>query len=443
MRTITGQVHRERILKHFSPGCRILEWGSGGSTLWFADRLPEGATLISIDHDASWHKNVREKIGHRANVRLCLFPPTGQMGRNATIEEEDSAPVQPYVHAMDGERFDVIIVDGVARNACMEAACRLLNPGGTVFLHDAHRPWYDAGKAHFLAHGTVGSCPEYPSPLLWWGGLADEPSRFSVGALPIVISFYTTGTGYEQEAAKLRASLIALGMEAEILGVPPLGSWERNCAYKARFIRDTYFRLDRPVLWLDADAVLLKHPLLLAGAEPDFAIHRCAGWQFASGTAYFNRTALGQLVLETWVAHCESRPDIWDQIHLDRAWEEVTARHPLYTMWLPQSYAKIFDRPWESTATANDPVIEQFQASRRLKGEVSAAPARQMREPSADLVAARRAGRPRNCFYDQRFVLQPVDPAPDEWALTQEGQETPASGKPPFWRRLMPHLPGA
>ncbi|EXI67260.1 MAG: putative O-methyltransferase [Candidatus Accumulibacter adjunctus] len=423
MRIITGQPHRERILKSFFPNCRILEWGSGGSTLWFADRLPAGATLTSIDHDPVWHERVQARLGARGNVRLMVCPPSASMGQNATVEEEDPGPVQGYIHAMDAETFDVILVDGVARNACMAAARRLLRPGGAIFLHDAHRPWYDEGKSLYFAYGTVGSCPEYPGPLLWWGGLAQEEPRYSVGALPVVVSFFTQNTPYEVEAARLRESVARLGMEAEIVGVPSQGTWERNCAYKARFIRDVYFRLDQPVLWLDADAVVHKHPLMVAGAEPDFAIHRCDGWQFNSATVYFNRTALGQLLLENWVRYCETQPDIWDQIHLDRAWEEVTARHPLHTMWLPQDYAKIFDQAWEEVAVTlpdhdDQAVIEQFQASRRLKEEISDRPPRKMRNPSSELVAARRAGRPRSSFYDSRFVLLPEPSAPDDWAVT-------------------------
>lgn len=422
MRTITGQSHRERILKSFSHGTRILEWGSGGSTLWFADRLPPGATLVSIDHDPAWHEQVKARIGKRDNVRLLLFPAIKPLGKNATIEEENADSVRDYIHAMDNETFDVIIIDGVARNACLRQAWQILSAEGVAFLHDAQRSWYDEGKSLFVEHGTIGSCPEYPGPLLWWGGLEWERSRYSIGSLPIAISFFTIGTPYEQEADHLKSSLAHLGMEAEIIGVPSQGSWEKNCAYKARFIHDTYFRTDRPVMWLDADAIVRGHPLLLAGAEPDFAIHKVSGWEFGSGTIYFNRTPMGQLLLETWLRHCEAMPEIWDQIHLDRAWEEVTASHPLYTMWLPQSYTKIFDAAWDAQKgkpdnQACEPIIEQFQASRRFKLAVSRSTAKLMRDPSDELKAARRACRPRVNCYDSRFVLNASSPLPDPWAL--------------------------
>jgi SAM-dependent methyltransferase len=429
MRIIFGQAHREAVLKKLTPGCRLLEWGSGGSTLWLADRLPVGATLTSIDHDPEWHSRVKERIGHRDNVRLLLRPANGPLGRNATIEEENSTYLQDYIQAVDGELFDVILVDGVARVSCMQQATKLLAPNGTLFLHDAHRPWYDDGKAFYFEHGTIGSCHEYPGPTLWWGGLRHEEPRYSVGALPIIVNFYTKGTPYEQEVDRLRNSVQSLGMEAEFIGTDPLDSWEHNCAYKAQFIHDIYSQFDRPVLWLDADAVVHSHPLLVAGAEPDFAINKANGWQFASGTVYFNRTELGELLLKQWLLNCQERPDIWDQIHLDSAWEKIHATRPLHTMWLPQTYTKIFDAPWE-TRIENiypdpiSPVIEHYQASRRYKTSVSKHPSLHMKAPSQELISARLACRSRTVFYDERYVLKKEIPSPDAWALDTESTES-------------------
>jgi hypothetical protein len=420
MRIIIGQAQREMIRKMLRPGVRVLEWGSGGSTLWLADRLPERARLTSIDHDAVWHQSVSRKIGDRENTRLLLRPPAGPIGRNATIEEERAEPLQDYIGAVDGELFDIILVDGVARSACMEQAVKLLAPRGIVFLHDAQRPWYDDAKARFIEHGTIGSCPDYASALLWWGGLDPEYPTCSVGALPIVLCFFTVGTPYAEIVEGLIGSCKRLGLEYDVRGVQPQGSWERNCAYKARHILDVYRQLDRPVLWCDADAVIHEYPLLLAGAEPDFAVNKAHRWQFNSATVYFNRTELGERILERWARLCEERPEIWDQIHLDSAWEEITATHPLRTMWLPQNYAKIFDLQWEERlvrAGERGPraVIEQFQASRRYKTAVTDGKSKIMADPGAELIAARYACRPRTCWYDERFVLRKEPPDVALW----------------------------
>ena len=412
MRCIIGREHRECIERRLFAGCRVLEWGSGGSTVWLADRLPAGAHLTSVEHHAAWFAKVGERLGERENVTRVLAEPTGDMGRNATIDEENATHLGAYLDAAAGQKFDVILVDGVARVACMERARELLNPGGVVFLHDAQRDWYDEGKSLLVEHGTIGSCDDYPGPMLWWGGLEAETARGSAAGVPIVISFYTTGTPYEEEVKGLQGSLARLGLEHVVQGVKPAGSWEANCAMKARYIRDELDRLDRPVLWVDADAVVRRAPVLLSGGEMDLAVHKFAGWQFASGTVYFNRTPMARMVLDRWVELCETRPGIWDQIHLDAAWESVAARHPLRTQWLPASYTKIFDA---EVGAAFEPVIEHFQASRRLKECVSPV-TRVMREPGVDLTAARAACRPRRCWYDERYVLRDEDPALPGWA---------------------------
>ncbi|MEL6311891.1 MAG: hypothetical protein AAFQ17_05925, partial [Pseudomonadota bacterium] len=128
---------------------------------------------------------------------------------------------------------------------------------------------------------------------------------------------------------------------------------------------------------------------------------------------YFNRTPLARMVLDRWAELCESRPEIWDQIHLDAAWEMVSARHPLRTCWLPASYTKIFDL---EAAHGDEPVIEHFQASRRFKEAVSPG-VRRMLDPSDELKAARRACRPRRCWYNEGYGLADADPSPDRWSV--------------------------
>ncbi len=404
-------------MRHIKPGGRVLEWGSGGSTLWLAEFLPPDAHLTSIEHHEGWHKTVVNKVGKRKHVRLICCPADGKPGANATIAEEDPTHLDNYIHAVDGEVFDVIIVDGVARSACIAHARSLLAPGGVLFVHDAQRHWYDDAKALYIEHGVIGSCADYPGPMLWYGGLEPEIAQCSAASVPLVISYFTLDTPYEEEVKNLRRSCVELGIEHFIEGVTSRGSWERNCAMKAQFVKDCSEKFMRPVLWVDADAVLRSPPLLLGGAEMDFAVSKAAGWQFASGTTYFNCTENAQRMLDVWVEECRRAPDVWDQIHLDTAWERVVARHALRTMWLPPSYAKIFDLETQAKYGNCEPVIEHFQASRRMKGAVSVEhDAQVMRLADEDLIAARLAGRPRPCWYDHRYALVETDPEIAHWA---------------------------
>lgn len=406
MRCLMGLKHRERLVSFVPPGGRMLEWGAGGSTVWLAANLPEGAVLTSIEHDREWFYEVSNHLGNggrgrRDNVRMLLREPTGPLGTNATAAEDDPTNLRPFIDGADGERFDVILVDGYARGACLEKARSLLNPGGVVVLHDAQREWYDTGKALFAARGHMGSCPDYPGPELWWGtnsgDVAFRPTRDVFGGeqMPVVLCYFTLNTPYADEAKKLKASCQRLGLEHRILGVQPRGSWEANCAYKARFVEEQWRALGRPVLWVDADAIVHRTPDLLRGVAADFAVHRALGWMFASGTVFFNQTPEAEALLVRWRERCEADPRTWDQVHLDAAWEDVARERPLETLWLPREYTYISDL--EDVALTGDAVIEHTQASRRFKATVSAAGGAPEAQPvyPEDLIAARRASRVR------------------------------------------------
>jgi hypothetical protein len=407
MRCLMGLKHRERLVSFVPPGGRMLEWGAGGSTVWLAQHLPEGATLTSIEHDREWFYEVTNHLGNggrgkRENVRMLLREPTGPLGKNATAGEDDPTNLRPFVDAVDGERFDVILVDGYARGACLEKARSLLNPGGVVVLHDAQREWYDDGKALFTARGHMGSCPDYPGPELWWGtnvgDVAFRPVRAALNEneMPVVVCFFTLNTPYAEEAKRLKESCIRLGLDHRIVGVQPRGSWEANCAYKAKFVEEWWRALGRPVLWADADAIVRRTPELLRGIAADFAVHRALGWMFASGTVFFNQTPEAEALLVRWRERCEADPKTWDQVHLDAAWEDIALTLPLETLWLPREYTYIADL--EDVAMTEDPVIEHTQASRRYKATVSAGGGGADVQPeyAADIIAARRASRARS-----------------------------------------------
>lgn len=187
------------------------------------------------------------------------------------------------------------------------------------------------------------------------------------GPMPLTaVCFYTTGTAYEQEAAELVASCDAVGLECVTRGLEPRGSWERNCALKAGFLRSMRAELRGPLLWVDADARLARFPTELLTLNADFAMHLLDGWRGFSATVYFDDTPEAARLIDRWHMRCEAEPDIWDQIHLDLAWEDTAREHDLTTAWLDERFAKIFDRLADI-----DPVIVHTQASRRHKQDVS------------------------------------------------------------------------
>jgi len=297
----------------------------------------------------------------------------------------DAASLHDHVDVEGHERFDVIFVDGHARSTCLAQARGLLREDGRLFLHDAQRPSYDEGKLLVAEHGTIGPCEDTPRSHLWYGGVRPRLT-VTPATLPVIVSYFTTSTPYEDLATRLRASCEVLGLRHHIVPLDPTGTWEANCAAKARVCLDAWSSLSAGASAQDARTVIAEASRAM-GTEGLNSIT----FSGSAETVFFGQTALAGALLERWVERCRHEPRVWDQVQLDLAWEEVTSSAPLHTMWLPRGYYQVFDADLES---GDKIVIEHFQASRDLKALVTNGVAMPHPDASEDFCRARRASRP-------------------------------------------------
>jgi hypothetical protein len=102
----------------------VLEFGSGGSTIWLARRVRK---VVSIEHDPGWFEGVRRELTRRrlANVdqRLCNDP-------------ESYVEVGGYPTGA----FDLTIVDGHWRDRSAEKALVATASGGWIYLDNSDVP---------------------------------------------------------------------------------------------------------------------------------------------------------------------------------------------------------------------------------------------------------------------------------------------------------------
>lgn len=180
----------------------------------------------------------------------------------------------------------------------------------------------------------------------------------------IIVSYYTAGSGYEQEAERLKASLDKFNLKYDIQGIEDQGGWMANIRYKPVFILEMLEKHNEPVLWLDADAVVRQEPTLLYDANCDIAFHYLEDREVYLGTFYCNCNDTVKALLKDWIDFTNRRPGVTEQKSLKPM---ITGKAPwakrLSRLLLPASYARIFDRP---SMEGIEPVIEHFQASRRL-----------------------------------------------------------------------------
>lgn len=178
----------------------------------------------------------------------------------------------------------------------------------------------------------------------------------------ITISYCTKGA-YEELSRRLKESLEKLHLSYNIKVIDTLGSWQKNCIYKATFIKEMLQKYGRPVLFVDADAIFHRYPSLIEKLEVDFAVHYFKNRQLASGTLFFNNTVPALNLVEAWISYNNEHLTEWDQSNLQNVVDTLGWKNKVKMSYLPVEYCKIFDL----TKDVQSPVIEHFQASRRLK----------------------------------------------------------------------------
>lgn len=137
------------------PDMSVFEWGSGGSTLFFASRV---ANLVTVEHERLWAERVQEVMsaGHPASWRMEMIEaeprPSGVTDDPADPCSYASAVApwvgqsfESYVKTVDeypDSGFDWVIVDGRSRPSCMMHGIPKVKPGGYLILDDAARERY-------------------------------------------------------------------------------------------------------------------------------------------------------------------------------------------------------------------------------------------------------------------------------------------------------------
>ena len=112
----------ESVIEELSPQ-RVLEWGAGGSTIYWPPKFGFIQEWIAIEHNEEVLADLRGRVG--GSVILLH------------IEVDDL----DYLNPAEG-KFDLILVDGRDRVRCVRAGLDMLAEGGVVLLHDALRIRY-------------------------------------------------------------------------------------------------------------------------------------------------------------------------------------------------------------------------------------------------------------------------------------------------------------
>ena len=170
--------------RRFGDTLRVLEWGSGLSTLHYPYVLEEQGISVrwtAVEHNRQFFRwafesKLREQGASivwvedpRDGTSLMLDGPgvmavvfdKGEINPfdpNPTRYVDRGRNLDDYVAlpATLGVRFHVVIVDGRKRRRCLTKAASLLDEGGVALLHDAQRPYYESAFSSFRSGRRIG-----------------------------------------------------------------------------------------------------------------------------------------------------------------------------------------------------------------------------------------------------------------------------------------------
>ena len=146
----------------------MFEYGSGASTVWLAKRA---ASVISIDHDAEWIAFSAPRLDEHGNATVRHVPADAARQGDEWLSGKAGyaeTTFADYVRAIDAEEgaFDVIVIDGRARAACLRHAAGRLAEGGLIVFDNSHRTRYREAIARSRFDEAIyrGLVPSLPHP---------------------------------------------------------------------------------------------------------------------------------------------------------------------------------------------------------------------------------------------------------------------------------------
>jgi predicted O-methyltransferase YrrM len=107
--------------KYLTKDSRVLEFGSGMSTVWYSKYAGE---VFSVEDYLPWY-NKMSQIIQKKNIK------------NITYKFLDSEQEYSSFMSEDKLGFDLIMVDGNSRSKCVLESTKLLRPGGILYLDNS------------------------------------------------------------------------------------------------------------------------------------------------------------------------------------------------------------------------------------------------------------------------------------------------------------------
>jgi len=131
-----------------------------------------------VEHDAAWAAEVQRAVAAQGLLRWTVklvLPVPGETGGDpadparysSSDPDQAGKSFRAYASAIDGfadGSFQVVVVDGRARPACLRHAMPKVAPGGWLLLDNAERASYGRAQQMLAERGWTRQAFEGPSP---------------------------------------------------------------------------------------------------------------------------------------------------------------------------------------------------------------------------------------------------------------------------------------
>lgn len=149
--------------------CDAFEFGSGASTIWLAKRC---RSVTTVEHDSDFAGILSTYLSDYPNVTLLTVEPEPSLDADTAYASSKSGfsslDFSRYAHSISNtdKEFDLIVIDGRARSACLALAVEHLSPEGIIVFDNSFRLRYRKAIRETNLHrkNTMGLTPCLPYP---------------------------------------------------------------------------------------------------------------------------------------------------------------------------------------------------------------------------------------------------------------------------------------
>lgn len=175
----------EFLENYLEPSFKVFEWGMGGSTIYWSSRVAE---VVSVEHDAAWFDQAQDALGgtestgakrsmilHEPEVRPTDTFTSGGKKYNGMSFEAYSLAIKDFPEGY----FDLIVVDGRARMACLHNCAPQLSKTGVILLDNSDYMRYQPELDRFWqAHRKDFERLDFLSPTPFSSNIGSQTTVF-------------------------------------------------------------------------------------------------------------------------------------------------------------------------------------------------------------------------------------------------------------------------